>query len=219
MITILRKTPQGKIISVGFLTVGIFILMQVILPVASFQIWAIGQNLNRQMLVSPQDSKGAVLGISVQNKDNFPAFVSSLKRETQPGYDRFSLSVPKLKLTKTDVLVDTNDLSKGLVHLPGSALPGEKGNVFISGHSALSQFFVLRSVPFSKLADLKKGDQIIIETAASKFTYEVSDFKIVAPSDLSVLLPPDNQGRYISLMTCVPPGLNLKRLVVVGKMI
>lgn len=207
-----------KLIAVGFLSIGIFMLMQVILPVISFQIWEIGQNYRSQNLVSPTKSAD-VLGISIQNKDSFPAFVSSVKRRSEPNYDSFSLSIPKLKIEKEKVLVDTNDVSKGLAHLPGSSLPGEKGNIFISGHSALSQLFSLKSVPFSKLSDLKKGDQIILETSGAKFTYEVADFKIVSPSDLSVLQAPDDRGRYISLMTCVPPGLNFKRLVVLGKMI
>lgn len=215
----------SKFISVGFLAIGVFILSQVILPVISFQIWMLGQKVNNQTLIAPVKLNEQVLGVSVQNgisvknKGNFPAFVSSAKRETQVSYDRFNLSIPKLKINSLDVLVDTNDLSKGLVHLPGSALPGEKGNVFISGHSALSPLFAFKTAAFSKLPDLKEGDQIVVETSFSKFVYQVTDFKVVDPADLSVLMPPDSQGRYISLMTCVPPGLNLKRLVVLGKMI
>lgn len=208
-----------KLISVGFLSIGIIILMQVISPVISFQLWAAGEQYRNQILVSPGSANGQVLGVSVQNKDNFPAFVSSLKRQTQPDYDRFVLSVPGIKIDKADVLVDTNDSSKELVHLPGSALPGEKGNVFISGHSAFSQLFTGKNVVFSKLPDMKKGDQIIVETPASKFVYEVVGFKTVDPSDLSVIVAPEPLGRYISLMTCVPPGLNFKRLVVLGKML
>ncbi|MBI4038499.1 class E sortase [Candidatus Daviesbacteria bacterium] len=219
MITVLRRTP-GKVISLGFLSIGVFVLMQVILPITSFQIWDLQQKIANQTLISPkQKIDRQILGISVQNKDNFPAFTSYLKRETQPNYSRFGLSVPRLRIEKTDVLVDTNDLSKGLVHLPGSALPGEKGNVFISGHSALNQFFWQKNAVFAKLADLKKGDQIIAETLGSKFVYEVIDFKIVDPQDLSVIIPPEDRGRYISLMTCVPPGLNFKRLIVLGKML
>lgn len=218
MIAVIRKS-QGKFISALSLLVGIFLLMQIVAPILSFEIWEIGQKINNQTLVSPIKSNEQILGVSVQNNDNFPAFVSSSKRETQPNYDSFSLSVPKLKMEKTEVLVDSNELLKGLVHLPGSALPGEKGNVFISGHSALSQLFSFRSVPFSKLSDLKKGDQIIVETQGSKFLYEVSELRIVDPTVLSVIEPPEPQGRYISLMTCVPPGLNFKRLIVLGKMI
>lgn len=218
MIDTIRRS-QGKLIAILFLSVGIFLLMQVVAPLISFEIWEFGQKVNSQILVSPVKSSAQMLGVSVQDRNNFPAFISSLKRETQPNYDRFSLSVPKLKIEKQDVFVDTNDLSKGFAQLPGSALPGEKGNLFISGHSALSQFFALKSVPFSRLSDLKKDDQIIVETPGSKFVYEVAGFKVVDPADVSVIEAPDLQGRYISLMTCVPPGLNLKRLVVLGKMI
>lgn len=219
MIAVLKQA-QGKLISLGFLSIGIFLLMQVVLPVISFQIWAIGQKYNDTILISPRSPKmGQVLGVSVQNKDNFPAFISTLTRETKPNYSQFQLSVPRLKIADTTVYVDSNDLAKGLVQLPGSALPGEKGNIFISGHSALSRLFSGNSAVFSKLMDLKKGDQIFAEAGGGKFVYQVVELKVVDPNDLSVIPPPDTLGRYISLMTCVPPGLNFKRLVVLGKMI
>lgn len=208
-----------KLIPLGFLSVGVIILMQVILPVVSFQVWWFQQRFNNQILISPQRSGSAVLGISVKNKDNFPAFVSSLTRATQPNYSQFQLSVSKLKLDQSIVYVDNNDLSKGLSQLPGSAMPGEKGNVFISGHSGLSPLLGVKNAPFARLTDLKEGDEIFIEAANTKFTYKVIEIKVVNPGDLSVIAPPDTLGRYISLMTCVPPGLNLKRLVVLGKMI
>ncbi|MBI2330225.1 class E sortase [Candidatus Daviesbacteria bacterium] len=209
----------SKLIPIGFLAIGIFILMQVILPIVSFQVWSLGQKYQNQILISPKKSNGQILGISVQSKDSFPAFVSSLKRESKPNYDQFNLSIPRLKMESGSVLVDSNDLDKSMVHLPGSALPGEKGNVFISGHSAFGRFIPGQNAPFAKLLDLKKNDEIIVEAGGSKFIYKVVGIKVVNPSDLSVILPPDEQGRYISLMTCVPPGLNLKRLVVLGKMV
>lgn len=210
----------SKLISLGFLSIGLFVLMQVVLPIISFQIWEMGQKYNSRLLISPQKSNsGAVLGVSVQSKDNFPAFISTLTRKTEPNYQEFSLSVPKLKIDQAQVLVDSNDLAKGLVHLPGSTLPGAKGNVFISGHSALNQLFNLKSALFAKLPDLKKGDQILVSAGGAKFVYQVLELKVVDPNDLSVIAPPDEQNRYISLMTCVPPGLNFKRLVVLGKMI
>ncbi len=218
MIAILRRS-QGRLVSILFLSAGMFLLMQAVSPLVSFETWEFGQKINSRTLVSPVKSNEQILGVSIQDRNNFPAFISSTGRETQPNYDKFSLSIPRLKIENQDVLVDTNSLDQSLAQLPGSALPGEKGNLFISGHSALSQFFAIKSVPFSRLPELKKGDQIVVETPGSKFVYEVSDFKIVNPSDLSVLEPPDTQGRYISLMTCVPPGLNFKRLVVLGKMI
>lgn len=209
-----------KIISLGFLSVGVFVLMQVILPIISFQLWEIGQRINGQILISPKPlTQTQVLGISIESQDNFPTFVSSLERDVRPNYSEFSLTVPSLKINKEQVLVDSNDLNKILAHLPGSALPGEKGNVFISGHSAVSWLFKNQKAIFVKLQDIKKGDQIKVTAGGIDFNYEVIELKIVNPTDLSVIQPPDNLGRYITLMTCVPPGLNTKRLIVLGKMI
>lgn len=216
----------SKILPLGFLSVGIFLLTQVVLPVASFELWEIGQNFNQTSLVSPRtQGSGQVLGVSldkgvsVQNKDNFPAFVSTLVRISKPTFKEFSLTIPKINIDKAKVLVDSNDLSESLAHLPGSALPGERGNVFISGHSSLSILFPLKTVPFAKLLDLKKGDEIVVDTAGSQFRYEVVELKAINPKETWVINPPEPQARYISLMTCVPPGLNFKRLVVLGKML
>src|SRR3989344_4041861 len=204
----------SKIIPVGFLSIGVFLLMQVVLPLVSFKVWEFGQQYKNELLVSPALSGKQVLGVSIENKDNFSKIVSSLKRETIANYSQFSITIPKLKIDHSQVLVDSNDLSKSLAHLPGSALPGERGNVFISGHSALSRFLNLEKAEFGNLTDLKKGDEIIIEAIGVKFKYRVEQIKVIKPDDLSVINPPNTQGRYISLMTCVPPGLNLKRLVV-----
>lgn len=212
-------TLSKKIIPLTLLFAGSFLLMQIILPIASFKLWEIGQSMEDN-LISPQPGKASsVLGISIEDSDTFPAFVSYQKRENQPNYSRFSLTVNKLNLKETEVLLDSNNLQAGLVHLPGSAIPGEKGNVFISGHSAASVFFPSKKVYFSKLQDLKKGDEIIVQAGGSKFIYQVVGLKVVNPKDVSIVNPPDEQGRYISLMTCVPPGLNFKRLVVLGKML
>ena len=209
-----------KLISLGFLFIGIFFLMQVMMPLISFQIWNFGQSYNSRSLISPlgYDNKN-ILGVSIQNNDNFSAFVSSLSRESKAPYSQFYISIPKIKVDNALVKADSNDLSNNLAHLPGSALPGEKGNVFVSGHSALSSLFNMKNAVFANLLGLQKGDQIIVDAAGIKFTYQVIEFKVIDSKDLSVILPPDSIGRYISLMTCVPPGLNFKRLVVLGKML
>ncbi len=208
-----------KIIPITFLSVGIFLLMQVIMPIVSFQLWMIGQKYNTSVLVSPLASRGQVLGVSLDNKDNFSAIVSTLARQSKANYSNFEITIPRLNVDKATVLVDSNDLSGSLAQLPGSALPGEKGNLFISGHSALSRLFSLKNAVFSNLQSLKIGDEIKVDVLGVEYKYQVAELKVVDPKDLSVVYPPDLQGRYISLMTCVPPGLNFKRLIVLGKMI
>lgn len=212
---------MGKFIPLVFLSFGIFVLLQVILPVIKFKIWEVNNIKEENILVSPQIPESQILGVSIQNtEDNFPAIVSFAKRDFTP-YREFSISIPDLKIEGARVFVDSNDLSIGLAHLPGSALPGERGNIFISGHSAIPLVYngdKNYGAIFAGLNNLKKGDKIEV-SAGGNYTYEVEGFKIVDPKDLSVVVPPDSEGRYISLMTCVPPGLNFKRLVVLGKMI
>lgn len=208
-----------RILSLGFLSVGIIILMQVVAPIISFQLWLIGQKHNNLSLVSPTSNSAQVLGVSVENNINFSYFVSDIKREFPTNYSEFNLWIPRLNLEKVAVLVDNNELIERLAHLPGTALPGEKGNVFISGHSAVNPFLGVKKAYFAKLNDMKKGDEILLEAKGINFKYQVIDLKVVDPKETWVIAPPETGGRYITLMTCVPPGLNFKRLVVLGKML
>lgn len=199
---------------------GIFLLVQLVMPLISYKFWEISVYNQNISLKTPYPEKKSVLGISVENKGNFPALVSNNLRKTSAPYNEFTLSIPSINLENLDVKVDSNDFEQNLAHLPGSALPGEKGNVFITGHSSLPQFFRIGNFKaiFAHLPDIKKGDLIITEANGQKFEYIVDGLKIVDPKETSVINSPDQQGRYLSLMTCVPPGLYLKRLVILAKL-
>lgn len=210
---------RGKIIPILFLGLGIFLLIQISLPTLAYKVWELRNIQDDTPLTSPlKVTSNQVLGISVEQKQNFPALISSLKRQQPAPYQFFYLSIPTLDLSDSPVVVDSNDLSKGLVHLPGSALPGERGNVFISGHSSLPQFPTSKAI-FANLVKVKNGDQINIKIGTGEFRYQVVGLRVVDPKDLSIIAPPDNTGRYITLMTCVPPGFNTKRLIVLGKLL
>lgn len=215
---------HGKLLAAGFIVVGVLVLIQVGLPVVSFKLseQVFAQSTN---LVSPQYGKQKnILGVSIQNNYEFPAFISDLKRESAPNYQYFTLSIPDLKIDGALVEADSNDLNRNLAHLPGSALPGEKGNTFISGHSALPLSLAIPGVlgknnlAFASLQNIKKNADIWINAGGIVYKYKVVDIKTVKPEDVSVINPPDDSGRYITLMTCVPPGFNTKRLIVVGKL-
>src|SRR5438477_283675 len=68
----------------------------------------------------------------------------------------FHLAIPKIGLD-TDVYegVDLDTLSNGPGHWPGSATPGQRGNVVIAGHR------VTWAHPFYDLDLLEPGDEII----------------------------------------------------------
>jgi LPXTG-site transpeptidase (sortase) family protein len=209
-----------KALPLILLGVGVFLLTQVLMPELAFKVWEIRTFQNQSPLVDPYSSSTQVLGISVEQVNNFPAFISKNLRTIQAPYREFKITVPSIKLFDIKVLVDSNDFEQNLGHLPGSALPGEKGNVFITGHSSLTQFFRSNNFNaiFANLPEVKVGDEIRVNALGQDFTYEVVGLKVVNPDDTWVINPPSLEGRYLTLMTCVPPGFNTKRLVVLAKL-
>jgi sortase A len=105
-----------------------------------------------------------------------------------------SLSIPVLK-QKLPIIqgTGTEDLKKGVGHFIQSVLPGEKDNCVFSGH---------RDTVFAKLGELKIGDQLIVQTSAGTFTYEIKYIRIVDKDDRTVIVPADHA--VLTLSTCYP---------------
>lgn len=209
-----------KVFPLLFLGAGIFILIQVVMPFVAYKVWEVTYFQQNSILVDPHPRDDKVLGISIENVGNFPAIVSNSLRIAPPPYLQFNLKIPKINLYWGRVVVDSNEFENNLAHLPGTSLPGEVGNVFISGHSSLTQFYKEGNYKavFSRLPELARGDEIIVEVMGEQYRYFVEGLKIVDPKDISVVKPPDSSGRYLTLMTCVPPGFNTKRLVVLARL-
>jgi LPXTG-site transpeptidase (sortase) family protein len=211
-----------KGLSLLLLGIGVFVLMQVAMPFIAFKSWELFAFENETMLIDPHpssriDGGALVSGVAIEEVNNFPAFVVASANPHNLPYKLFKITIPKMKLEGAKTLVWSNDFERNLAHLPGTPLPGEKGNVFVTGHSTLPQPVKNEKAIFANLPNLKKGDEIFIEAAGQTFTYVVEGLKIVDPKDVSVINPPDPRGRYLTLMTCVPPGFNTKRLVVIAK--
>lgn len=104
-------------------------------------------------------------------------------------------------------------LLEGIVHYQGTALPGSAGNIFMTGHSS---YYAWVSSPykdvFALLEKVEPGDKIYIEYSGATLSYQVSDTKVVSPTEISVM---DQTGpNRLTLMSCVPVGTNLNRLIV-----
>jgi LPXTG-site transpeptidase (sortase) family protein len=80
-----------------------------------------------------------------------------------------------------------------LGHVPGTALPGQTGNVGIAGH---------RDTLFRCLRKISKNDRIVIQTTHGNYTYFVERTNIVKPQDVGVLV--SATGSEITLITCYP---------------
>lgn len=156
----------------------------------------------------------------VKDPDGFSYFTTTYKSQS-PHPEKFLVTIPQLKIEKAIAKVDNLDFYNNLSHFPGSALPGEVGNSFITGHSSLPQFYDQEDYKtiFTKLSDLEVGDDVFVEIGEKKLQFKVQYAKVVDPKDLSVLSQISSNGRNLTLMTCVPPGTNLKRLVVITSLI
>lgn len=89
--------------------------------------------------------------------------------------------------------LDARTLRRAVGHVPGTALPGEAGNVALAGH---------RDTFFRPLRDVRVGDRVELETPRATFTYQVESIRIVRPSDVEVLDPTPYPA--LTLITCYP---------------
>lgn len=131
----------------------------------------------------------------------------------------YAISIPKLRIDEATVLMGGEDLSRSLIHYGGTAVPGQLGSAVIFGHSILPQFYNPKNYLsiFSLLPTLQRGDSIIIKFDGIVYTYRVIDKTEVYPENVSVL-EQSYDDKLLKLITCVPPGLKTKRLVVTARL-
>ncbi len=137
---------------------------------------------------------------------------------------------PKLIIPKITVQVpiiwdavasDQNSLNaamdKGVAwfNIPGAnARPGEKGNFVVSGHSSNDWMdggnykFI-----FARLEQLNEGDTVYVNYNSKRYTYTITSKQVVKPTEVSALVG-DNSKPRLTLITCVPLGTALNRLLV-----
>jgi sortase A len=87
----------------------------------------------------------------------------------------------------------TTTLRHAAGHIEGTALPGQPGNVGISGH---------RDTFFRPLRHIEPNDLITLTTLAGEFRYRVLSSQVVPPDDVAVLDPSPTE--ILTLVTCYP---------------
>jgi sortase A len=104
------------------------------------------------------------------------------------------LDIPRIGVSVMVVEgVKYGDLKRAAGHIPGTALPGQCGNVGVAGH---------RDTFFRPLRSIQRNDTIIISTLQGAYRYRVVRTKVVRPDDVQVLYP---TGRdTLTLVTCFP---------------
>jgi sortase A len=124
-----------------------------------------------------------------------------LNKQTTPGPPAIAASgligridIQRLGLSVIVVEgISSKVLRRAAGHIPGTALPGQPGNVGISAH---------RDTFFRPLRNIKQNDVISLTTMLGEFRYRVMSTRIVGPNDVAVLEPSGDE--ILTLVTCYP---------------
>jgi sortase A len=121
-------------------------------------------------------------------------FRQKMQPKVQLGEAIAKLIIPRLALELYVVEGDgATELRRGPGHLAGTAMPGQNGNCIIAGH---------RDTHFRALKDIRKGDEIILQTRAGNYTYWVNGTQVVSPTNSDSLKPTGDAELH--LITCYP---------------
>lgn len=231
----------GRMVALLFVFGGAGVLLWVATPMLS---WQLTVSKTRE-LISPLDvygqkakairpdiaglvlaqssvtEKPAEQGVAVKQLADGFSYFKPKKAVKNTTLKEFTVTINKLRVVDARVIVGSDEFDKNLGHLAGTALPGEVGNMFITGHSALPAFFSNSNYKtiFANLSKLDILDEVTVTVDKKVYIYSVEKSYVVAPDDVSVIDPPDPFGKYLTLMTCVPPGLNTKRLIVLARLV
>jgi sortase A len=148
-----------------------------------------------QQWVQPSAAPASAVAIEVEQKSNPPT----------------RIVIPKIEVDAPIVdNITWEDLKKGVGHLPGSAHPGERGNLYLAAHNDIFGEI------FRHLDKLEPGDEFFIYGGEQKFHYMVREKRIIEPTEVEVMEPTTQP--VATLQTCYPYLIDTHRLVVIGEL-
>jgi LPXTG-site transpeptidase (sortase) family protein len=163
----------------------------------------------RYVVVGPEVSRVPVTDVSLSEKITNRVFVP-----------RLGIDVPLVYATETREQAFQKALESGVVHFPGTALPGQLGNVYIFGHS--SDYPWAKGdykTAFALLPKIVLDDEIIVnDEVGTAFRYRVVKTLVVKPDELWVLDQPVDR-KLLTLQTSYPIGTALRRYIVQAELI
>jgi sortase A len=130
---------------------------------------------------------------------------------TQSPQHGIRIRIPSIAVDAPIIQGDNwEQLKKGVAQHIGTANPGQNGNMVLSGHND-----VFGEV-FRYLDQLNPGDEIIIYTSQRSYTYVVSDWQVVEPTEVSVMDP--TLDATTTLISCYPYLVDDQRIIVKAKL-
>jgi sortase A len=153
---------------------------------------------------SPPEPAPQALGIRLQS-------VAAIPVPTPGPRSPNRIVIPAINIDWPVVEGDSwEELKQGIGHRVGSANPGERGNMVLSGHNDVY------GEPFRDLEKLEVGKEVQVYTGSNAFRYIIKAKRVVAPTDMTVLTT--SKTPIITLITCTPYRVDTMRLIVIGEL-
>jgi len=133
--------------------------------------------------------------------------MANLPLPTPSPQQAVRIQIPALDIDAPVVQGDGwEQLKKGVAQHPGTADPGQNGNVVLSAHND-----VFGEI-FRHLDRLQEGDEVIVYTNQRAFVYVVKQTQVVEPTQVEVMAA--TQEPVVTLISCYPYLIDDQRIVV-----
>ncbi len=161
-----------------------------------------------------------------QDKENIDLNINITPYENRIVVPKIWKNIPLLDLKNRKVEwqkelhgIFMKELENGVIRYPGSAKPGKTWNTFIFWHSSNFPWakWAYNDV-FALLDNVTYDDEIIVYYWQEKYTYKITQKKVIKPGDVSVL-DKKSDKKEITLMTCWPVWTTLNRLIVTWELV
>lgn len=149
-----------------------------------------------------------------------PTITQTISAEPRLIIPKLNIDVPVAFNIQTDAVMEAMNHGVAQFSIPGAnALPGQVGNLVLSGHSAGD---IYSSNPykfiFSGLERLENGDLIYVNYNSVRYTYQMTGSRVVEPTDVAALIYSTDKP-LLTLITCTPLGTSRYRLLVTAEQI
>lgn len=130
---------------------------------------------------------------------------------------RINVRAPLIMASGTTQKELNDSLNQGVIIYPGSALPGQNGELVLSGHSSIFPWVKTQyGQVFTLLDKLQAGDTVSIIYNHRQYDYQITKQEILNPNQVKIS---EINQPALKLTTCWPIGTSAKRLVVYGTLI
>ncbi len=116
------------------------------------------------------------------------------------------IAIPRLELeANLQEGIALTSINRGPGHWPGTAMPGQLGNVVVAGHR------VTHTEPFRHLERLVAGDPVVFLIGSTTWTYLTRAVVVVSANAVDIAA--QSQAHTATLFACHPPGESTERIV------